>query len=62
MACVAPTVATHLAAPDRDEGPGVAIRAPPCQNIAIGGLDDSENVTGALVGHFDVVVISVWSS
>lgn len=62
MACVAPTVATHLAAPDRYEGPGVAIRAPPSQNVAIRRLDDGEDVTGALVGHFDVLVVGLVSS
>ena len=62
VACVAPTVATHLAAPDRYEGPGVAIRAPPSQNVAIRRLDDGEDVTGALVGHFDVLVVGLVSS
>lgn len=48
---IAPTVATDLAAPDGDEGAGGAIGAAPGQDVAIGSLDDGEDVTRALVGH-----------
>jgi hypothetical protein len=51
VAGIAATVATDLAAPDGHEGSGVAIRAPPCQDVAIRRLNDGEDVTGALVGH-----------
>ncbi|KAJ5641811.1 hypothetical protein N7490_005811 [Penicillium lividum] len=52
VASIAPTVATDLTAPDSNKWAGIAIRASPCQDIAICRLDDGEDVTGALVGHF----------
>lgn len=53
MAAVAATVATDLASPDSHKGARVAIGATPRQDIAIGGLDNGEFMTGALVGHCD---------
>lgn len=44
-------MATDLAAPDRHEGARVAVGAAPCQDVAVGSLDDGEDMTGALVGH-----------
>lgn len=52
VASVAATMATGLAAPDGHEGTGVAVGTAPSQDITIGGLDDSKDMTGALVGHF----------
>lgn len=52
VASVAATMATGLAAPDGHKGTGVAIGTAPSQDIAISGLDDGKNMTGALVGHF----------
>lgn len=52
-------MAAHLAAPDRYEGSGVAIRASPCQNVAIRRLNDGKDVTGALVGHYKVLVVGL---
>lgn len=48
---VAPTMATDLAPPDSHERAGVAVRAAPGEDIAIGSLDDGEGVAGALVCH-----------
>lgn len=53
MASVAATMATGLAAPNGHKGTGVAIGTPPSQDVAISGLDDSKDVTRALVGHFE---------
>jgi hypothetical protein len=53
VAGITTTMATGLAAPDSDERTGVAIGTTPSENIAIGSLDDSKDVTGALVGHVE---------
>lgn len=45
VAGVAATVAADLAAPDGHEGTRVAVRTAPCQDVAIGGLDDGKDVT-----------------
>lgn len=44
---------TNLAAPNGHKGSRVTVGAAPSQNVAIGSLDNGEDVTGALVGHFD---------
>lgn len=44
---------TDLAPPNSHEGSRVAVRAAPSQDVAIGSLDNGEDVTGALVGHID---------
>lgn len=51
MAAIAAAMSTDLAPPDSHKGARVAVRATPCQDVAIGGLDDGEDMTGALVGH-----------
>jgi hypothetical protein len=51
VAGVAATMATDLAPPDSNEGARVAVGAAPGQDVAIGGLHDGEDVTGALVCH-----------
>lgn len=55
MAVVAPVVATDLAAPDGPKGTRVAVGAAPGQDVAVGGLDNCEDMAGALVGHCVVV-------
>jgi hypothetical protein len=47
-------MATGLAAPDSDKWTRVTIGTTPSQDVAIGSLDDGKDVTGALVGHFDI--------
>jgi hypothetical protein len=54
VANIAATVATDLAAPDSHKGSRVAVRAAPGQNVAVGSLDNGKEVTGTLVGHFDI--------
>lgn len=44
---------TDLAAPNGHKGSRVTVRAAPSQDVAIGSLDNGEDVTGALVGHVD---------
>jgi hypothetical protein len=51
VAGIAATMATGLAAPDRHKWSRVTIGTTPSENIAIGSLDNGEDVTGALVGH-----------
>ena len=53
MASIAPTMTTDLAAPNGHKGSRVTVRAAPSQDVAIGSLDNGEDVTGALVGHVD---------
>lgn len=53
VASIAPTMTTDLAAPNGHKGSRVAVGAAPSQDIAIGSLDNGEDVTGALVGHVD---------
>lgn len=57
VAGIAATVTTHLATPDGDERACIAVRAAPGQDVAIGGLDNDEDVTGALVCHVLFVFI-----
>ena len=64
VAGIAATVATHLAAPDCDEGAGVTVGAAPRQDVAIGGLDDGEYVTRALICHLFPLAsdaLQIWS-
>ena len=42
---------TDLAPPDSHKGARVAVRTTPRQDVAIGGLDDGEDMAGTLVGH-----------
>lgn len=51
MAGIAATVTTYLASPDSHERTRITIRAMPGEDVAIGSLDDGEDVTGTLVGH-----------
>lgn len=51
MTRIAPTMATNLAPPDGHKRAGVAIRAAPCEDIAVGSLYDGKGVSGALIGH-----------
>lgn len=51
MAGIAPTMPADLASPDGDEWTRVAVGAAPCQDVAIGGLHNGEDMPGALVGH-----------
>lgn len=51
VAGIASTMATDLAPPDRDKWTRVAVGAAPCQDVAIGGLHDGKDMSGALVGH-----------
>ena len=55
VARVAATVVTDLAAPDGDKRTGVAVRASPGKDIPVCCLYNDENVTRALVGHFDAM-------
>ena len=55
VACVTATVATDLAAPDGHKRPRIAVGAAPSQDIPIGGLHDGEDMSRALVGHFDAI-------
>lgn len=44
---------TDLAPPNGHKGSRVAVGAAPSQDVAIGSLDNGEDMTGALVGHID---------
>lgn len=52
-------MATDLAAPDSDKGAGGTVGTAPGEDIAIGSLDDGEDVAGALVCHFWGVSVGV---
>lgn len=51
MARIAAAMATDLAAPDSNKRPGVAVRAPPGKDIAVGGLHNGKDMARALVSH-----------
>lgn len=50
---MASAMSTDFAAPYRHERSRVAVGAAPCEDIAVGGLNNREDVSGALVGHAD---------
>lgn len=54
-----------LAPPDGNKGSRSAVGAPPCQDVAVGGLHYGKHMSGALVGHAGcwigtVLGVSVW--
>jgi hypothetical protein len=57
VAVVATIVAAELATPNGNEWSSIAVGATPGKNVAVGCLDDGEDVTGALIGHGDLVVV-----
>lgn len=53
MTSIAPTMTTDLAPPNGHKRSRVTVGAAPRQDVAIGSLDNGEDVPGALVGHVD---------
>ena len=55
VARIAAAMATDLAAPDGHKWPRCAVRTAPGEDVPIGGLHDSKDMSRALVGHGDAV-------